>query len=187
MRVFLTILIFLFAFYAAVSPAQAQETSVAENNVSNSGYKLGAGDKIKLTVFGEEDLSGQFDIDGSGYVSLPFIGNIKAAGLDSRGLEKAVVDALKGDYLVNPRVSVDVLNFRPFFILGEVNKPGSYPYVNGLTVLNAVALAGGYTQRAKTSEVLITREKNGEKVEEKGQDDTPVYAGDTVRVLERFF
>ncbi len=187
MRVFFTVLLFLCAFYAGVSSVAAQEATIAENNISNSGYKLGAGDKIKLTVFGEDDLSGQFDIDGSGYVSLPFIGSVKAAGLDSRALEKKVVDALKGDYLVNPRVSVDVLNFRPFFILGEVNKPGSYPYVNGLTVLNAVALAGGYTQRAKTNEVIITREKNGEKVEEKGQDDTPVYAGDTVRVLERFF
>jgi len=142
---------------------------------------------LKLTVFGEDDLSGQFDIDGSGYVSVPLIGSMKAAGMDSRELEGKITEALKGDYLVNPRVSVEVMNFRPFFILGEVNKPGSYPYVNGLTVLNAVALAGGYTARAKTSSVMIIREKNGEKVEVKGDDDTPVYAGDTVRVLERFF
>ena len=126
------------------SPAAAEDISE---------YKLGSGDKIRVTVFGHEDLSGEFEVDGSGNVSLPLIRNIKAEGSTPRELEQVVADRLSPDYLVNPRVSVEVLNYRPFYIYGEVTKPGSFPYVNGMTVINAVAMAGGFTYRARTSRV----------------------------------
>lgn len=150
-------------------------------------YKLGTGDRLRITVFGEEDLTGEFDIDGTGVVAFPLIGNTLAAGVDVRALEKRIEDKLSDGYLMNPRVSIEVMNFRPFFILGEVNEPGSYPYVNGLTVINAVALAGGFTHRARTDTVIITRGKGEKKEEIEAGEDALVLPGDSIRVKERFF
>lgn len=147
-------------------------------------YLLGTGDKIRLTVFGEEDLSGEFEVDSSGRVSLPLIGTIKASGISTRELEQLSSDKLSDGYLIDPRVSIEVLNFRPFFILGEVNEPGSYPYVNGLTVLNAVALSGGFTHRANRDKILIQR---GDKEEIKANPSTKVLPGDLLKIQERFF
>ncbi len=167
------------------TPALAQNNTAAEH--IDEVYKLGTGDRLRVTVFGEEDLSGEFDIDGTGSVALPLIGNQKAAGIDVRALEKNVEKLLADGYLVSPRVSIEVMNFRPFFILGEVNEPGSYPYVNGLTVINAVALAGGFTHRARTDRVIITRGKGDNKEELEAEEDTAVFPGDSLRVTERFF
>ena len=111
-------------------------------------YKLGAGDKLRVTVFGEKDLSGNFDVNDQGIVALPLIGPVALGGKTINEAEALITQKYGKNYLVNPRVTVEVLNYRPFYILGEVQKPGSYPYVSGLTVLNAVALAGGYTPRA---------------------------------------
>ncbi len=109
-------------------------------------------------MFRHKDLSGQFEIDGEGFVRMPLVGEIQGAGLTARELEDTIEDRLKtGGYLVNPQVSVDVLNYRPFYIIGEVNNPGSYQYVNGMTVINAVALAGGFTYRADQGDITITR------------------------------
>jgi protein involved in polysaccharide export with SLBB domain len=149
--------------------------------------QLAAGDKVRLTVFGEEDLSGEFEVDNTGSLSLPLMGEIKAQGLTPRELEKRITDKLNDGYLVNPRVSVAVMNFRPFFILGEVNKPGSYPWVNDMTVINAVALGGGYTPRAKTGEVRLRRNSESDDQEKWVPEDTKVYPGDVIRVDERFF
>jgi polysaccharide export outer membrane protein len=152
-----------------------------------SGYKLGSGDKVRVTVFGHEDLSGEFEVDGSGNVSLPLIRNIKAEGLTPRELEQVIADRLSPDYLVNPRVSVEVLNYRPFYIYGEVTKPGSFPYVNGMTVINAVAMAGGFTYRARTSRVRIIRANDPSRTPQDADKDTPVLPGDVIEVPERYF
>ena len=152
-----------------------------------SGYKLGSGDKIRVTVFGHEDLSGEFEVDGSGNVSLPLIRNIKAEGLTPGQLEQVVAERLSPDYLVNPRVSVEVLNYRPFYIYGEVTKPGSYPFVNGMTVVNAVAMAGGFTYRARTSKVRIIRGNDPSRTPQDADKDTPVLPGDVIEVPERYF
>jgi protein involved in polysaccharide export with SLBB domain len=164
----------------------ASSKDVPANNSADS-YKLGAGDRLKVTVFGEDALSGEFEIDGQGMVSLPLIGNLKAGGSDVRSLENNFADKLKDGYLVSPRVSIEVLNFRPFFILGEVKNPGSYPYVNGLTVLNAVALAGGFTHRARTDQVLIRHGSDAKEKEFGEGEDGKVLPGDVIRVTERFF
>ena len=163
----------------ALQANSGRRAAVAPGQLSN-------GDKIKLNIYGEEELSGEFEVDNTGSLSLPLIGEIEARGKTPRELERQIGQVLEGGYLKNPRVSVDVLNFRPFFILGEVNKPGSYPYSNEMSVINAVALGGGYTTRAKTGKVLVRRASNPDK-EEWMTEDSLVYPGDVLRVDERFF
>lgn len=148
-------------------------------------YTLDAGDKIRLTVFGEEELSGEFEVDGAGGLALPLIGVVEARGENVRALEQKITAQLSEGYLVNPRVNIEVLNFRPFFILGEVNQPGSYPYVSGITALNAVAMAGGYTYRARKGRVMVKRGGNSDEIEL--QEDEVIQPGDIIRVTERFF
>ncbi len=150
-------------------------------------YQLGPGDLLRIVVFGHEDLSGEFEVKGTGHVSLPLIREVKAAGLTLRQFEQAITDALKPEFLINPRVSVDVLNYRPFYIIGEVKRPGSYPYVNGMTVVNAIALAGGYTYRAKENEVLITRVGDPSNKQEPANHQTVVLPGDVIEVPEPFW
>lgn len=171
----------LLAAAALLLPAQAAGPAEATE------YRLGSGDKLRVTVFGQEDLSGEFLVNGAGEVSLPLVGNLRLGGLTVREAERRVVDALKPDYLVNPRVSIQVLNFRPFYIIGEVKEPGSYPYVGGMTVTEAVALAGGYTYRAKKKEVIIIRGNDPKRTEQPATDTTPVLPGDVIKVPERFF
>jgi protein involved in polysaccharide export with SLBB domain len=150
-------------------------------------YKLGSGDKLRVTVFGEKDLSGDFDVNDQGVVALPLIGPVSVAGKTLDETEVLITQSYGKSYLVNPRVNVEVLNYRPFYILGEVQKPGSYPYVNGLTVLNAVALAGGYTPRANKDHIVIRRAANPDAGEQSTGEDSRVLPGDVVRVPERFF
>ncbi len=175
---------FLFAFivtagfYPGVAPVWA--AGMVE-------YKLGAGDLLRVVVFGHETLSGEFQVKGSGHVSLPLIREVEAVGLTLRQLEQAITDALKPDFLINPRVSVEILNYRPFYIIGEVKRPGSYPYVNEMTVVNAIALAGGYTYRARENKVLITRAGDSEKKQQPADHKTLVLPGDVIEVPERFW
>lgn len=149
-------------------------------------YRLGPADRIKLTVFNHADLSGEFSLDGAGNFAMPLIGEVKAGGLTSRELEQRIQDRLKDGYLIDPQVSIEVMNYRPFYILGEVKTPGSYPYVDNMTVLNAVALAGGFTYRAKQNAFLLQRGgSNAQGVTVGGQQ--PLLPGDIVTVQERFF
>lgn len=158
------------------------------NAWAQADYRLGGGDKLRVTVFNEDDLSGQYEVDGSGIVAFPLIGEVTAAGGSARDLERAIAEKLRDGYLKSPVVSIEVLTYRPFFILGEVKRPGSYPYKSGLTVLNAVALAGGYTYRAKHSRWVLTREKKKDWQEKEISDGTfVVMPGDTILVPERFF
>ena len=149
-------------------------------------YRLGSGDELRVTVFNQEDLSGTFVISGDGTISMPLIGQVQAGGKALAELEEAIEDELKPDYLRNPSVSIEVLNYRPFYILGEVNQPGSYPYVAGMRVANAVALAGGYTERASKSRVRIERDGFPDS-QIRADNRTSVLPGDIVRVPERFF
>ena len=165
---------------AAPAPGAVIDASVAD-------YKLGSGDKIRVTVYGEPSLSGEFFVSGSGMTSLPLIGDVKAVGLTVREFQDAVQKSLSDGYLREPRVSAEVLNFRPFYILGEVTKPGTYPYTSGLTVLNAVATAGGYTYRADKNKVYIKHDGQTTETKEPLDPSTTVGPGDTIRIGERFF
>ena len=150
-------------------------------------YILGPGDQIRLTVFGENDLSGEFKVGDDGMVSLPLIGPIPAKGLSPTQLEQTISEKLTPDYVKNPNVNIEVMGYRPFFIIGEVNKPGSYPYQSGMTALEAVALAGGFTYRAKTEEVLIKRTVNAASQETLMSIETAVMPGDVIKIRERYF
>jgi polysaccharide export outer membrane protein len=130
--------VFLVAAFVSVALA------ASDSPLASGSYPLATGDRLGITVFGEPDLSGDFEVDSLGLISLPLIGRVQATGLDARGLEAIIVEKLRDGYLQNPRVTVEVQAYRPFYILGGVKSPGSYPYVIGMTVLNAIALSGGY-------------------------------------------
>lgn len=127
----------------ATGVAHAQQATPAAPAASDDGYKLGSGDKIHMAVFGQPDLNGDFVVDGGGSVQLPLIGTVKAAGLTAAEFQKQVTTKFADGYLVNPNVEVDVVSYRPFYIIGEIRAPGQYAYVNGMSILNAVALARG--------------------------------------------
>ncbi len=152
-----------------------------------AGYTLDTGDQIRVTVFGHEDLSGEFTIGKTGTISLPLAGTLAVGGVGLADAERAVVEALRPDYLLNPRVSIEVLKYRPFYILGEVNNPGSYPYVNGMTVTEAVALGGGFTYRARKGRVVVIRASDPTRAERSISVTDLVLPGDIVKVLERLF
>lgn len=170
---------------STVSDASSEVEAMAERTVGE--YRLGASDQLRVTVFGEPELSGEYVLDGTGTVSLPLVGDIPALNLTVREFQRAVEARYADGYLREPRVNAEVLNYRPFYILGEVRQPGEYPYTNGLTVLNAVATAGGFTYRANESFILIKGAEDSTEFRVKLDPSTPILPGDTIRVVERFF
>ena len=165
---------------------QAQDSPTPEQYVAE-GYVLGPGDTVHITVFNHTDLTGEFELDGDGRFSMPLIGSVNAAGLTSGQLENQIVNRLKPDYLVNPRVSIEVRNYRPYYLIGEVKSTGSFPYVEGISYLKAIALAGGYTYRAKKDVVYVIRGDDPEQDEQKLDVNEKVQPGDIIRVAERLF
>ena len=149
--------------------------------------KLEHGDKLRVTVFNEPQLSGEFVVDGAGAIAFPLIGQVQVAALEAREVEQALTDRLKGRYLVNPKIAVDFLTLRPFYILGEVAKSGEYAYRPGLNAVSAVAMAGGFTPRAATSYVLIRRANDNKEQELPLDSSVPVYPGDMITIAERLF
>ena len=148
----------------------------------NSGYTMGPGDKLRLTIFGETDLSGEYQLDGNGNIRIPLAGMVHAAGNTQQTLERVIYSALVPNYLRNPRINVEITTYRPIYVLGQVGKPGQYAYVNDMTMLNAIGLAGGFTPQAKESTVFLRRE--GETKEQPVSTSEPllIRPGDTVRV-----
>ncbi len=163
----------------------AQVQTVATNNAA---YNLGNGDRLRVTVFGEEDMSGEFLVDGTGQVSIPLVGEVPAAGRSVREFQRELeARLLDGGILLKPRVSAEVINFRPYYILGEVGLPGEYPYTDSLTVLNAVATAQGFSYRANKKVIGIRGIDDAEEQRVRLSPDLKVRPGDTIRVLERVF
>lgn len=152
-----------------------------------SDYRLGAADKVRIVVFGEDALGGEVVVNAEGKVALPLIGEIQAAGLTVPQFQDAITQALGQGYLNQPRVTAQVLTYRPFYILGEVNRPGEYPYVVDLTVLNAVATAQGFTYRANTRRIFVRRAGSQAEQPLPLTADTRVAPGDTLRIGERYF
>jgi len=171
------ILCSVFACFIAASPVSADD----------AGGFLSSGDTLRITVYGHEDLSGEFEVDAIGRVSLPLIGDVEAAGKTVNELKNVVIDALRPDYLKNPRVSIEIADYRPFYIFGEVKSPGSYPYASGMTVISAIAVAGGFTYRARKNRIRIVRGSEDNRAELRVTDDTPIKPGDVIEVPERFF
>jgi polysaccharide export outer membrane protein len=152
-----------------------------------SDYRLGAADKVRIVVFGEDALGGEVVINSEGKIALPLVGEVQAGGLTVTQLQDAVAQALGQGYLNQPRVTAQVLTYRPFYILGEVNRPGEYPYVVDLTVLNAVATAQGFTYRANTRRVFVRRAGSLTEDTQPLTADARVAPGDTLRIGERYF
>jgi protein involved in polysaccharide export with SLBB domain len=191
--------IFSGAIFLAPLPlvAQAQQVPVASMQRGaesaavtasiNTSYRLGTADKVRVIVFNEPSLSGEFTVSDSGGLSLPLIGDVNATGRTPAEVIDDITSRLKNGYLLNPQVSIDVLTYRPFYILGEVSKPGEYPFATSLTVMNAVARAEGYTYRANKKKVFIKRAGETEEKRYSLTPDLKIYPGDTVRIGERYF
>lgn len=158
-----------------------------EGNLSMSQYQLGSGDRINISVFGQDDLSMEIRLPDVGTINYPFLGELKLVGMTAAEVESLIYEGLLGDYLVNPSVSVSIVEYRPFFIDGEVKRPGGYPYQPGLSVNKAAALAGGYTERANRDKITIVRESDGQQFEFSVSVTDMIQPGDIVTVNQRFF
>lgn len=185
----------LFVSWSTGSPfaTAAQQVPVATEQAAPPAaptagtYMLGPNDRVRVKVYGEPDISGEYEVDSTGQISVPLAGHITADGLTTKQLERAIAAALAKGIVKDPRVNVEVALYRPYYILGEVKKGGEYPYRLGLTVLDAVASAGGFTYRANENKVYLRRA--GGTAEEVYSMDSPVpvYPGDNIRVPERYF
>jgi polysaccharide export outer membrane protein len=179
-RLFLRVLCVL---AAVLLPGEAAfATGAPSPAYGGADYRLGTADKIRVIVYGETDLGGEFQIDATGEVRLPLIGQIKAGGLTAHDLETSIAAALADGYLNDPRVAVEVLTYRPFYVVGEVLKPGEYPYAVGLTTASAVALAGGFSPKAVQSTVFIRHQGDSREQRVAVTDATPIHPGDVLRV-----
>lgn len=186
---------FSFLFILSVSgaitslPANAfaQQAQPLPPASAAGSYVLGPNDRVRLKVYGEPDIAGEYEVDSNGDVSIPLAGLIRAAGLTTRQLERSIASALSKGIVRDPRVNVEVALYRPYYILGEVRKSGEYPYRLGLTVMDAVASAGGFTYRANENKVYLRR--SGAGVEEAYALDAPIliFPGDNIRIPERYF
>lgn len=175
----------------------AGQTSVdgsARLQPSNAGlgataqaFRVGSGDKIKVTVFGEPDLSGGFDVTAQGTIAMPLIGDVPARGLTIDELRVALTRRLSEGYLKSPKVTVEVMNYRPLYVHGEVRSGGEFQFKHGLKLRDAIAMAGGYTYRANTSYLLITRSGSPMEMRVDMPSDAVALPGDNIRVPERFF
>ena len=156
--------------------------------LGNSTYKLASGDIIRVLVYGEPDLSiDHTRLTDAGTFSYPFVGEVKAQGRTAAELERVLTNALQGDFLVDPRVSVSVLEYREFYISGEVNRPGGYKYQPGLNLRRAIALAGGLTERASTKRITVVRDLDPDRKPKRVSLDEQVRPGDTINIDQGFF
>jgi polysaccharide export outer membrane protein len=172
----------------APAPTVAPDANAAHSAPSTAPeLRLSGGDKVRVLVYGEDKISGDYQIDSGGFLSIPLAGTVQGAGLTKIELEQALTQKLKSEYLRNPKVTVEVISYRPFYVLGEVKSPGEYQFRSGLNVLSAIAIAGGATYRAKDSTVMIQRFGSTELKEYPQSPTVLVMPGDVVRVPERFF
>lgn len=162
------------------------ETAPAKASLPGEGYLLEPGNRVRVIVFNEPALSGDFTIDASGNIAVPLAGGIPSSGVTAKILAKRIEDALvRGGFLKEPQVSVEVQTFRPYYVLGEVRQPGEFPYTSGVTVLGAIARAGGYDYRAREGDVLLVRDIDGQPKEFRANERTQLQPGDIVKVQQR--
>jgi len=166
---------------------QGETETVVVNGPVYNDYRLGPGDKVRVTVYDETDLSGEFQVDDTGFVRLPLIGQVKALGRTARQLEGDVSTALLDGYLKNPRVNVEVTTYRPFYIIGQVNRPGQYPYTSNMSALDAIGVAGGFTDHAVESTVHIRHQGEVKEYDLALDETVQIRPGDVVRVDQTVF
>ena len=171
----------------ALDTGPASATAGGDGAAAGGDYRLGSGDKVRVIVFGEQDLSGEFVVGDNGNVDLPLIGSVEARGATVPELQGRIVRKLRDGYLNDPKVSVEVLNYRPFFITGEVKNGGEHPFKAGLTIQDAVGVAGGYTSRAETTYAYLRRAGADREVKVSLTTRVAVSPGDSIRIPERFF
>ncbi|MBX2832248.1 MAG: polysaccharide export protein [Rhodospirillales bacterium] len=157
------------------------------NLIAQTIYSIDSGDTVRVTVFGEPDLSGEFSVDAQGRLNLALIGPVSVRNLTTDQARAVIHDAYLDGYLRHPDVAVEIIAFRPFFILGEVNQPGSYDYMPGMNVLNAIAIGGGITYRGDEDDIEILRGNDSNRVSIPATLATIVMPGDIVRIAERYF
>jgi len=153
----------------------------------DSAYHLDAGDKLRVVVYGQEGLTNTYAIDASGSITMPLIGSVPARGRTTAGLAAAIAAKLRNGYIREPSVAVEIEAYRPFFILGEVQAPGQYPYVPNLTVESAIAIAGGFSPRARRDIVTLTHTDSSGVARYEVPLGTSLKPGDTIQVGERWF
>lgn len=168
-----------------LSTAEAMQERGAAADVSD--YRLGIGDRVRVIVYNEQSLSGEFAVSAAGALSFPLIGDVRVVDKTTAQVASEVQAKLADGYLRDPKVSMEVVTYRPYFVLGEVKTPGQYPYSNGLTVTNAIATAAGFTPRANKGMVFIRRSGEAQEKPFRLTPDLRVYPGDTIRLAERFF
>lgn len=177
----------LIIFALALSACASSGARQGPDASFEAPYTLDGGDKLRVTVFGQEGLTNSYAVDGAGKISMPLIGRVEARGLTTQQVAAHIADKLRGGFVREPHVAVEVETYRPFFILGEVTAAGQYPYVNNLTVETAVAIAGGFTPRANRSSFTIVRTVNGTPSSASVPPYFNVRPGDTITVHERWF
>ncbi|MDD9910295.1 MAG: polysaccharide export protein [Ahrensia sp.] len=161
--------------------------AAAFHEILQKPYRLDAGDQLRITVFEQEELTNTYQVDKAGYIAFPLVGAVPARGHTIKDVERTVAQKLAEGFIRNPDVSVEVNRYRPFFIMGEVSTGGQYTYVPGMTVQNAIAIAGGYTARADQQTVDITRSINGKVLTGRVPITDPIMPSDTIHVRERVF
>lgn len=176
----LTVLVF-------TTPGVAQTQDTPSATALASDYRLGPGDKLRIVVYDEEGMSGEYQVSERGTISFPLVGDFPATGKTVPELRTGIEQRLASGLVNEPKVTAEVTNFRPFYILGEVNKPGMYPYTPGLTLYSAVATAQGFTYRANSRRVLITHAGTTAENNVTVKAATRVQPGDVIRVREKFF
>lgn len=179
---------FILALCAALGGCAGGQKEVAPTVAEARDYQLGAGDALRVIFYGEDKLNGEYRIGSDGGLALPLIGRVDAAGKTVAELQQTVGAAYaRGGYLLDPKVAVEIISYRPFFVLGEVNAPGQYPFIPGMTVRQAIATAKGYTYRAQQGSAMVTRWGDTDEVSYKLSPGTAVAPGDTIRIPERHF
>jgi protein involved in polysaccharide export with SLBB domain len=173
--------------YADPSSAVGMQLASATTTIAPRTYVLRPNDQVRVQVYNEQNASGVYVVDGGGMVSIPLAGRIHAAGLTTAGLERAITQHLNGSILTDPHVNVQVATYGPFFIRGEVKQPGQFPYAPGMTIGDAVALAGGYTYRADETTAYVRPSGSGAEVARSLRTDVPVSPGDNIRIPESYF